>query len=514
MVLAKQVGENPRELAEKIVAAIPEHEDIATVEVAGPGFINFHLSESYFTRATNEALGSGEAWGRSAMYDGKHFLIEHSSPNLFKPFHIGHLVNNTLGESLVRLARFAGAKITVLSWPSDVSPGIAKAVWGAIDKGWQDDLTIERIGEAYAHGVARYEADETTKKEIDALNVTLYNHDTSAPEWRVYENGRKLSLMYFESITQRLGSKFDGYIFESESEETGKKIIKEHTPGVFEESEGAIIFRGSEHGSYDSVFINSAGFGTYLAKDIGLLSQKFSSYTFDQSLTLTDIEQKHHFELVRAAAAQIDPDLTEKSKYLQHGRLRLTSGKISSRSGNVPLAEDILDTVKKRALERMVENDREADDRVAERVATAAVKYAIARVGMGKNITFDLEESLSFEGNSGPYLQYTHARAQSILRKAESRKASDERGGLAVTEVERLLYRFPHVIERAVSEYEPHHVANYLSELASAYNSWYAAEQVLDGGEAEGYKLALNKAVATTLKNGLWLLGIEAPENM
>ena len=515
MVLAKDAGKNPRELAEEIVGALSGHEDVAKVEVAGPGFINFHLSENYFTRATEEILANKEAWGRSTMHEGKHFLIEHSSPNLFKPFHIGHLVNNTLGESLVRLVRCAGAKVTALSWPSDVSPGIAKAVWGVIDKGWQDDLTIERIGEAYVHGVAHYDESDAVKKEVDALNVTLYNKDTSAPEWAVYEKGRKLSLMYFEGITQRLGSQFDGYIFESESEEAGKKIIKEHTPGVFEESDGAVIFRGSEYGSYDSVFINSAGFGTYLAKDIGLLGQKFSTYTFDQSVTLTDIEQKHHFELVRAAASQIDSQWSEKSNYLQHGRLRLTSGKISSRTGNVPLAEDILDTVEERARERMKENNRDADDATAEHIATAAVKYSIARVGMGKNITFDLEESLSFEGNSGPYLQYTHARARSILNKAEDTPLNAAtRVGLAITDMERLLYRFPKTIERAAKEYEPHYVANYLIELASAFNSWYAHEQVLDGGEAQSYKLALTEAVATTIHNGLFVLGIKAPEKM
>jgi len=503
---------SPADLANKIILEIPEHEDIDKVEVAGPGFINFYLSEDFFTKQTTEI---SEDWGNTDANKGKKVLLEHSSPNLFKPFHIGHLVNNSLGESLVRLVRATGADVTALSFPSDVSPGIAKAVWAVLEKGWQDDLTLERIGEAYVYGVNSYKDDEAVKAKIDEINTSLYNNEKNTPEWDVYEKGRSVSLDYFKSITAKLGSEFSELIFESDSEIEGKNIVKENTPKVFEESDGAIIFRGSEHGLFDNVFINSAGFGTYLTKDIGLLSIKFNKYDFDTSVTVTDVEQKHHFELVKKSAEFINPEWAEKSNYIQHGRLELTSGKISSRTGNVPLAEDMIESAKERAIERMKENEKEVDETVAQQIAIAAIKYTIVRVGMGKNIVFDMDSSLSFEGDTGPYLQYTHARALSILRKAEGEiETSNNRGGLAVTNIEKLLYRFPSVVARAAKEYEPHYVANYLAELAGAYNSWYAQEQVLDGGEAQGYKLALTSAVATTLKNGLYSLGIEAPEQM
>ncbi|MAZ67449.1 arginine--tRNA ligase [bacterium] len=515
MVLAKETGKNPRELAEEVVQNISEHEDIEKVEVAGPGFINFHLSEDFFTEQTAHVLSQEKQWGNSDNRKGETILLEHSSPNLFKPFHIGHLVNNSLGEALVRIMRTTGANVIPLSFPSDVSPGIAKAVWGVLDKGWEKEVTIEKIGKAYAHGVQRYDEDERIKERIDEINKSLYNQEKGTPEWEVYEKGRGISLDYFTQITTKLGSEFDELIFESESEIEGKKIVTKNTPKVFEESEGAIIFRGSKHGLFDNVFINSAGFGTYLTKDIGLLSLKFGKHSFNKSITVTDIEQKHHFELVKKVAEFVEPKWAEKSLYIQHGRLGLTSGKISSRTGNVPLAEEILDSVEERALEKMAESGREKGKETAKQVAIAALKYAIVRVGMGKNITFDIESSLSFEGDTGPYLQYTHARARSILRKAEEqRDDSVNRGGLAVTNIERLLYRFPNVLAHAAKEYEPHYVANYLSELASTFNTWYAHEQVLDGSTAQGYKLALTQAVATTLKNGLWTLGIEAPEKM
>lgn len=515
MLASKMTGSpagGPKEVAEEIVVALPRHEYVERTEVAGPGFINFYLSEAFFAQQTKIVRDAAEKWGSNTSNVGKTILIEHSSPNLFKPFHIGHLVNNSYGEALVRIMRATGAKVVPLSFPSDVSPGIAKTVWAVLDKGWQDELTIDKIGEAYVYGVAQYE--EGNKADIDAINASLYNKTEGTPEWEVYQKGLALSLDYFNTITARLGSSFEELIFESESEEVGKKIVREHTPGVFEESDGAIIFRGSEHGLFDNVFINSAGFGTYLAKDIGLVSLKFARYTFDTSVTVTDIEQKQHFELVKKAAGLVEKEWEEQSHYIQHGRLALTSGKISSRAGGVPLAEDIIEQVRARAATRMNESDREVNEETVEHIALAALKYAIVRVSMGKNITFDMETSLALEGDTGPYLQYTYARARSILRKADGVEVSNERTALPVTDIERLLYRFEAVVARAANEREPHYIAHYLAELASTYNSWYATEQVLDGGDAQGYKLALTQAVATTLKNGLWMLGIEAPEEM
>ncbi len=514
MQLAKVRGETPHQLAEEIVRTLSDSILIEKTEVAGSGFINFYLSQKFYVDALQKVLEKKEDWGSTKVNTGQKLLIEHSSPNLFKPFHIGHLVNNTYGEALVRIARVSGAEVVPLSFPSDVSPGIAKAVWGILDKGLEQEFTIEQIGDAYVSGVNAYKESEDAQKRIDEINTNLYKQNKETPEWAVYERGRELSLEYFKYITKRLGSEFDAFIFESEAEVEGKKIIKENIPKVFEESDGAIIFRGSQHGLFDNVYINSAGFGTYLAKDTGLLSLKFKKYDFDTSITVTDIEQKQHFELVKKSAEFINKDWAEKSLYLQHGRLALTTGKISSRAGGVPLAADILDTVRAEALKRMVEAGNVSDEAEAEKVAIGAVKYAIARVGMGKNIVFDLEKSLSFEGDSGPYLQYTYARCRSILSSAGERCKKD----LIVTSesagVQKLLYRYPEVVARATREYEPHYIANYLNELASSFNSWYASEQILDDSPEQDYKLALTEAVATTLKNALYLLGIEAPKRM
>jgi arginyl-tRNA synthetase len=201
--------------------------------------------------------------------------------------------------------------------------------------------------------------------------------------------------------------------------------------------------------------------------------------------------------------------------------LRLTTGKMSSRTGDVITAESLLAGIEERAREKIrshIEQEGIGDSqahRIAWHVALSAVRYAVLRQATGRDIIFDPEVALSFEGDSGPYLQYAHTRALSILKKAAA--ASIEPGGsegTETTELERFLYRFPEVVERAAREYQPHHLVTYLTDLAGVFNHWYAIERIVDETPAAPYKVALTKAFAATMKNGLWLLGIEAPEKM
>ena len=238
------------------------------------------------------------------------------------------------------------------------------------------------------------------------------------------------------------------------------------------------------------------------------------------AITVTGTEQESYFHVVVKAAELLMPDVKDSIRLVTNGMLKLTEGKMSSRTGDVIPAMQFIANVVERVKERMRED---TDESTAQKIAIGAIKYAVLKNSTGKDILFDPKKSIALEGDTGPYLQYTYARARSILRKAEEQNATWKpgfqvenfaRGTLAITEVERLLYRFPEVVERAVKEYEPHHVGGFLNDLASAFNTWYAQEQVLDGGEAQNYKLALTQAVATTLKNGLWVLGINTPEKM
>ncbi len=515
---AKQAGIPSRVLAGRLVGALGAIDGVEKVEIADPGFINFTLASRRVAAMLANACAEG--WGKNTANAGERILFEHSSPNLFKPFHIGHLVNNAIGESLVRLLRNSGAAVMAISYPSDISPGIAKAVWHLAKTASKEDESIEAVGlgAAYAAGVQAYDADPAAKAEIDEVTRQLYTKQPGT-YWTIYERGKRQSLDYFKTQTARLGSVFDGgFIFESESETRGVEIVKQHVPDVFTLSDGAYVFFGSKYGLFDNVFVNSAGFATYLGKDIGLLDLKFSRFEFDRSITITDIEQKPHFQLVQKAAEHINPAWTKQSVFLQHGRLQFIGGKISSRYGNVPLLEDLVAAVREKARDRAVEAGRVAQEdlhQTLEDIALAALKYSILRTSPGVNITFDFEAATSVEGDSGPYLQYTHARCVSLLEKGDKagvEAALDE--AYALPDLARHLLHFPEVCERAAREYEPHHVATFLAELAAAFNAWYAAEQILDGTHAAAHKLAVVQAVERTLKNGLWLLGIPAPERM
>jgi arginyl-tRNA synthetase len=238
MVLSKKVGENPKALSEKIKTELEKNipKEIAKVEIAGPGFINFYLSESFFAESIEMILEQKENWGKNNELKGKKVLIEHSSPNLFKPFHIGHVMNNTIGESLTRLARFSHADVTLISYPSDVSLGIGKAVYMLLQKGvgmldtfstLQEKLAF--LGNCYVEGTRVYDEDPNIEPIVRDITQKIFNK-TPGPELDAYEIGKKINLDYFKEITKTLGSNFDDFIYESEAGLAGKKIVQENTP--------------------------------------------------------------------------------------------------------------------------------------------------------------------------------------------------------------------------------------------------------------------------------------------
>ncbi len=511
LVASKSLGKNPKEIAEALATHMSEYKEglIESVTVAGPGFINFTLARTHFVDAVREA--STQSYGRTDVYAGKKVLVEHSSPNLFKPFHIGHLMNNTIGEAITRLARVSGAHVTTMSFPSDISLGVAKAIYILLEKDIQPtEVTV--LGDAYVEGTKCYEEDETVQARVKEIADNLYAGKES-PELELFQTCKKLNIAYFESIVAKLGSHFDAYIYESEAGEEGKKIVQDNVPSVFKQSEGAIIYEPADPKLHTAVFINSQGNPTYEAKDIGLLDLKFKKYNPDLSIFITDAQQVSHFAVVLDAGSHINPDWKAKSLHRYHGRMSFKGQKMSSRLGGVPLATDVLDTV----IAEVKEKNPDISDTAAEQIGIAAIKFAILRAAAGKNIDFDPDTSLSFEGDSGPYVQYTAVRAQSLVHKgAEAGIVSDAGVPTTGTElIERLIARFPEVITDAQHEWSPHHIVGYLLELAQAFNSWYGQGKIIDeDASATAYRLAVVHAVRQTLVNGLHVLGIEVPERM
>jgi arginyl-tRNA synthetase len=484
-------------------------EHVEKIEIAGPGFINFHLSREYFSKVVSEV---DEKWGKNNYFNGENIGIEYYQPNYFKALHVGHLMNGMIGESLARLADFSGATVSRIAYYADIGPHIAKAIWGIRDLGMEPHTPAD-LSRAYEHGTAAYKENVEAKEAIDVINSAVYAEDD--PEIHaLYKKGCAISAAQAEALLERLKISFDKTFYESEGGPIGKKLVEKHMGGVFEEGEGgAIIFPGEKHGLHTRVFLTSKGLPVYETKDLGLAQLKLDAFGANQLVYVVDVEQSEYFKVVLKVITMVFPELAGKVHHVAHGRLRLPSGRMSSRGGNVILANDILDELHEAVKER------NEDEEIAEQVAQAAMRYLILRVASGSNIVFEKEQALSFEGSSGPYLQYSYARAKSVLAKAESREEiagnvqTLELALELIPELERLLPRFPQVVERAAREYEPHYVTTYLTELASAFNSWYAQEKII-GSPDEVYKLALTRAFAQTMKNGLWLLGIEAPEKM
>ena len=527
MVLAKTENKNPRELAEAIANKISTPE-ISSVEVAGPGFINIQLSDEFLSNELKVIYEKGDFYGWNNSHTGKKILVEHSSPNLFKPFHIGHMMNNTVGESMARLCKTSGAEVSVISYPSDVSLGIGKAVWQLLQYGTDKIDEFETLGEkmsflgrCYAEGTQAFIDDENIEPRVREITQDIYEHrDTNA--YDAYKIGRDLNLEYFIRMTARLGSSFDGFIFESEAGVIGKQLVLDNTPSVYTQSGTSFIFEPSEEdletnkSLHTRVFINKDGNPTYEAKDTGLLQLKFDRYTPDTSIFVTDSEQGPYFEVVKTAAGKINKEWQEKTIHKTHGRMQFKGEKMSSRLGNTPIVSDILDAVNEEVYTRA--GERELSQQQADMISIAAVKYAVLRTQAGKNINFDPDTSLSFEGDSGPYLQYTYARSQSMLQKAETENISlshTQPQEWVMTDIERYLYRFPSIVEMAFTELAPHMVVTYITELAQLFNSWYGNTKIVDvNDETSPYKLAITDAVAQVIKNGLWILGIEAPKEM
>ncbi len=460
---------DPQELASKL--QIP---GVEKIEVVGR-FINFFLShDAILDEFKNPSFES--------LYAGQTILVEYTQPNPFKEFHIGHLMNNALGESIARLLYHSGAKVIHANYQGDVGPHVAKAVWGKMRK---PELSW---GEAYVYGNSEYDAN---KGEIDEINKKIYERSDDTIN-TLYDQGRRESLAHFEEIYKVLGTKFDHYFFESETGPIGLELIAKHAD-VFEKSEGATVFRGS----HTRVFVTGQGLPTYEAKELGLAKLKQDKAPADMYITVTANEQNGFFEVVEETLRKIFPNY--KQMHHSYGMMRFAEGKMSSRTGNVVTGESLLEDLKEKARGRMD-------------VAVGAIKYAILKQKSNKDIIFDLEQSLSTEGDSGPYLQYAHVRAASLLKKAEGSEIVDDTK--KVNQLERTLVHFPDVIGHAARDFEPHYVTTYLTEVASLFNSWYAAERLIVDGKVSKSLLNTVQVVEKTLRTGLHLLGIPTPEEM
>ncbi len=493
----------PGEEAVRIIEELKKLDFVESVSRAG-GFVNIKLKNEYLVGLLDkvtEVLKSET---------GKKIMIEFTDPNPFKELHIGHLYSNVVGEAISRLFEANGAIVKRACYQGDVGMHVAKAIYGLLrtqnSKLKTQNLSVKTLGEAYALGATAFDENPEAAAEIKEVNIKLYEAK-SAEIMKLYNLGRRWSLLYFDKIYKRLGTKFDYFYFESDAGKKGLKVVEDGlAKGVFEKSEGAVVFKGEKYGLHTRVFVNSQGLPTYEAKELGLAPAKFADFPYDQSIIITANEINDYFRVLLKCLDLLYPDLAKRTKHIGHGMVKLPGmAKMSSRKGNVLTAEWLLNEAKKRVL-------KIAPDAVdADVVGVAAIKYAMLKSGIGKDIEFDLDKSVSFEGSSGPYIQYTYARTQSVLNKAQG---SGFKGQLDLNEEElrvlRWLYRWPEVVEEAAEKLAPNLICSFIYELAQRFNSFYAKHKILEND----FRIALTMGVGQVLKMGLELLGIKAIEKM
>lgn len=515
--LAGKVQDTPRSVAEKIAEELRAKGLYEEVSVAGPGFINVFLSD--------EALLMNIGRAPEKYFADKNIVFEYSCPNAFKELHTGHLYQTIFGDIAANLMLEGGAHLQRTSFGGDVGLHVAKCLYGIVaELGGEypeklDEIqgAFERanwISTCYVKGAKAYEEDEQAKQDINTLNKTIYAfhdlNDTATPLAQIYWKTRQWSYDYFDAFYQLIDVVPMRYYPESQTAPVGLEVVREQlTKGVLKESDGAVVFEGDESKHlHTRVFVTSKGLPTYETKDIGVIWLEQQEYNFDHRYILTGNDQKEYMRVVFAAAEAFNPGLVGKMTHLTNGTVKFADGqKMSSRLGNVTRAIDVI-TIVREKIAQLVD-----DPALIDVVTLGAIKYAFARYSLGGDIAFNIEETVSLTGNSGPYLQYAHARARRILEKLSYASSKPEKVADEDRELIRKLGEYSEVLSIAIRQLQPHLICNYLFELSQEFNRYYEKNRVI-GDENEAHRAGLVGLYADTLKAGLGLLGIDAPDTM
>lgn len=536
------VQKRAQEIAELAAREIDSPAAFELVQ-AEKAYINAYFDTAkYAARVVDTVLQQKEDFGRGAP-KGERVMVEYAQPNTHHSFHIGHARNTVLGESLARLVEFAGFETVRASYPGDIGLGVITCVWAyqKFHYGQEPEGVHERgqwLARIYheASTLVTPKEDETReerelREQYDAERREMFRlWDSKDPEIReLWLKTREWSLDELYDILGMLGAEIDVYFFESEMDEPAKEIVEELIAlGIAEDERpsGPVFVKIDEKLGLDrdkyrtSVLLRQDGTTLYSAKDLALAKRKFDTYDVDRSVYVVDVRQSLHFDQVFKILELWGFEQAKKSHHLSYGFVTLPGGMMSSRMGNVVLFMDVVAEAQRRVLDIIAEKNPSLseDERavVARQVGLGALNYALISVDNTKEIVFDWDKALSFEGQSAPYIQNAHVRANSILRKSEGvpDEASFDYELLEMeSELIERISQFPEVVQRAATEYKPLHMSNYAFELARTFHAFYHAVPVLRSEEREA-RIRLTAAAKQTLANSLRLLDVEAPDRM
>jgi arginyl-tRNA synthetase len=550
--LLKVSRKSPEQTAQEIGAFVKEHmPEVAEISVI-KGFLNFILTAEVWIEKL-EQIDATQNFGFVPQTDKSPLvMIEYSSPNTNKPLHLGHVRNNLLGFSLSRILQAAGNEVVKTNIVNDRGIHICKSMlaWKMFGNG----ATPESLHQKGDHLVGDYyvKFDQEYKAQIKELMAGGMPEDEAKQKaplmqeaqdmLRKWENGdaevMKLwnmmnSWVYagFDETYNRLGVSFDKIYYESQTYLEGKKKVEEGlAKGVFfKKEDGSVWADLSNEGLDEKLLLRADGTSVYMTQDIGTAKLRYDDYKIDKMVYVVGNEQNYHFQVLSILLYRLGFEWGKDLVHFSYGMVELPEGKMKSREGTVVDADDLMDEMERNAFEiskelgRQEQTSEEELRETSRKVAMGALKYFILKVDPRKNMTFNPKESIDFNGNTGPFVQYTYARIQSVLRKAMEKNMdmnSKIDGNLPLSQKEldliQNLSSFPAVLGQAAAEYSPSLIANYVYDLAKEFNQFYHDFSMLkEENEAMRlFRLKLARNVARIIKNALYLLGIEAPEKM
>ncbi len=537
-----------RAIGEELLQGLDEVESFNVIK----GFLNLSLNDTYWKNFLNETAGDNK-YGRFPADDPDPVVIEYSSPNTNKPLHLGHIRNNLLGYSVAQIIEAAGKKTVKVNLVNDRGIHICKSMLAWMK--WGNGETPESSGKKGDKLVGNYYVKFETelRKEVQALKESQLLDDENARnnaplmqqarellrKWEardpetvdIWKNMNSWVYKGFDSTYQRLGVHFDKIYYESDTYLLGKEIALDGLKknAVYKKEDGSVWADLTDEGLDEKLLLRADGTSVYMTQDIGTAQLRYDDYKASKMIYVVGNEQNYHFEVLAKILKKLEKPYAGILEHLSYGMVELPQGKMKSREGTVVDADDLMDemfTTAKKTTEALGKIDGFSDeekDKLFNMIGLGALKYFILKVDPKKNMLFNPEESIDFNGNTGPFIQYTHARIRSILRKAEERDIEGRKydaGRIVLNEKEKnlikTLYAFPQVVQDAAADMSPAQMANYVYELAKEFNQFYHEHSVLNEPDPDVslFRLQLSELTALVIKTATGLLGIEVPERM
>lgn len=522
---AKKLQKNPAEIAGLLTQDFDYTHVVEKTQVVG-GYLNFFLNKKIISlMILEEALTKGQSFGASNIGQGQTVCLDFSSVNLAKYMHIGHLSTTVIGNCLRNIFNHLGYKTVAINYVGDYGTPFGKMISAYLMWGNEQELNargVDYIQDLYI----RFCQEAETNPELDdkARETFLKIEKKDAEIYPIFQKFIEISINETKRIYNLLNITFDSWRGESYYSDKMDAIVDELTSkGLLQDSQGAKIVDLSEHNLGACLIRKKDGSSLYATRDLAACEDRYKNYHFSKSLYVTDVSQKLHFSQFFKVLELLGKDYAKNLHHIYYGRFSLPDGKIASRKGKQALLRDILDySINK--TKTIVENNQnlteEEKQQIAKSVGVGAVVFSAVKNEKIKDVVFDIDEALDFEGETSPYIQYTHARCCSIIKKAGEQKIDcsslifDDINNTTSFELIKSINKFPEIVENSAQKFEPCLISRCLIDISKAFNKYYSNNRVVENGEVNQTRLALVKITQNVIAEGLTLLGIEHPEKM